>query len=164
MIDRLPPKSLDLTCYAQADADPMSAPPPSFSSFPPTFNSFPDVEAGPSKPKQELSATRRDEHHRANKSRDEDKATREKRKRDMSANDKDKGKKKSRRDRDTAREHAGDDRLSTSKESGLYSTATNSTFRLYYSDRKGDALNAKYGGPHKGDIPKHYLLASEHSH
>lgn len=142
----------------------MPAPPPSFSSFPPTFNSFPDAEAGPSKPKQESSATREDQHHRVSKSRNEDKATREKRKTDMSANDKDKGKKKSRRHRDANHEQSGDDRHLIRRESGLYSSTTDSASRLFYSDRKGDVLNVKYGGLHKGDIPKHHLLASEYSH
>ena len=32
---------------------------------------------------------------------------------------------------------------------------------LFYSDRRGDSLNVRFGGLHAGDIPKHYLVERE---
>ncbi len=32
------------------------------------------------------------------------------------------------------------------------------TWRLFYSDRRGDMLNIQFGGLHAGDVPRHHLV------
>ena len=88
------------------------------------------------------------------------KTRREKRKKDRSEGDRDK-RKKSHRHREGDEERYSVEHDIISRDSALYSASTSSGTRLFYPDKKGDVLNVKYGGLHKGDIPEYHLVASE---
>ena len=117
---------------------------PSFSSFPPSFNSFPDLdsEPGPSKSAQREGRSRdnkerKDKHKRRRKSRE-------------GSQHKHRG---SEEDRIFKEDEVQQDRLRDTEFLGGRP--------LYYSDRKGDILNIKYGGLYSGDIPRYHLVARE---
>ena len=42
--------------------------------------------------------------------------------------------------------------------SNLKTLDDESTWRLFYSDRRGDMLNIQFGGLHVGDVPKYHLV------
>lgn len=135
--------------------------PPSFSSFPPTFGSFPELEPGPSKSSGDsLSAKDKDKHKKTkSKSKREDRDGRERRRDDRDEDEGRRKKKPKRLDR-TQDEYLDAKRVSIPRES-VENLAADSATRSFYSDRKGDILNVKYGGLHAGDVPKYNLVASE---
>lgn len=140
----------------------MSASPPSFSSFPPVFSSFPDLEPGPSKPKPGPSTPPRKKHRgeSAGETKRADKGKHEKRTKEREG-ERSERKKKSRKRRGSSHTYSDEEGHSAAQGTALYSADSDSATRLFYSDRKGDILNVKYGNLHVGDVPKHYLLASE---
>lgn len=153
---------------------------PSFSSFP-AFNTFPDLDPGPS---TRTSTSKED------KRKDDDKRRHKKSKRDDGGleSDGDRKKKKhkhdkhrredraevrdkyKRRSRSPAR-HTGyggsDDERGKEVEDrkhrrGEPQVSDVKQGLVYFTDRKGDLLNVRYGGLHAGDIPKHRLVDSEY--
>lgn len=154
---------------------------PSFSSFP-AFNTFPDLDPGPStrtstskednlkeddkkrhkKSKRddgglEPDGDRKKKKHKHDKYRREDRAeVRDKHKRRSRSPARHKGYGGSDDERGKAEEdrmHSHDDPQLSGVKQGL----------VYFTDRKGDLLNVRYGGLHAGDIPKHRLVDSEYS-
>lgn len=126
----------------------MSAPP--FSSFP-AFNSFPVLDPGPSK---QVSASE-DTHKTETKDRKHDER--------RSRRD-DKGKRRhDDKSRQEKRERRKEEKYRASHEVTPAPTppASDAATRFFYSDRKGDKLNVKYGGLHAGDIPKYRLVGRE---
>ena len=123
---------------------------PSFSSFPPSFGSFPDPagEAGPSTAR-----------HGKDKRKTKDR--------------KDKKDKKDRdRHKHRDREHKHDKSRSGSETHGAkinedhddrveHDLPASGSRPLFYSDRKGDLLNVKYGGLHSGDVPRYRPVGRE---
>lgn len=111
---------------------------PSFSSFP----SF-DSDSGPRNPPSTSPSSSKPEigrHHRHKKDKD---------KRDKDKRDKKKDRSTDNRSiHDDERLKAEEDRKRTDEKP------------LYFSDRKGDNLNVRYGGLHAGDVPKYRLYAS----
>lgn len=107
---------------------------PSFASFP----SF-DPESGPSKPRStspSRSKSETDRHHRRKK---------DKNKKDKSKRDK--------KDRSADHSILDDERLKAEEDRKRAEKS------VYFSDRKGDSLNVRYGGLHAGDVPKYRLYA-----
>lgn len=125
----------------------MSAP---FSSFP-TFNSFPVLDPGSSKQVSTGEDTHKtktnDRKHDERRSRRDDKDKRR---------HEDKSRQETRERRTEGRSRASHEATPTSMPS-----ASDSATRFFYSDRKGDKLNVKYGGLHAGDIPKYRLVGRE---
>jgi hypothetical protein len=137
---------------------------PSFSSFPPTFSSFPDLdvtqgehseEASPQSKNKQLERKRKKEHRH--------------RKREHQVGD---GKKTDRRSEDnrSRSEHKKEDQSRERRHTDEYLKELEDARRekveddfrdmsrpLFYTDRKGDLLNVKYGRLHAGDIPKYNL-------
>lgn len=112
---------------------------PSFSSFPPSFASFPDIDPGPSKRPSGPSEQFDDK------------------KRKVTGKDKHK-KRRSDKDRHKSpTEHylADDEKLKAREDAKRVESEQSQ--RLFYSDRKGDALNVQYGGLHAGDVPKYHI-------
>ncbi|EGO05163.1 hypothetical protein SERLA73DRAFT_164712 [Serpula lacrymans var. lacrymans S7.3] len=129
---------------------------PSFSSFPPAFSSFPDLESGPS---ASSSHSREGPKQREKSKKDRSERERERRKREkhkhnrveVGTKQKDSGW-TSERVQEDERYKAEEDRRQRDDE------GQSSSLPLYFSDRKGDALNVQYGGLHAGDIPKYHLV------
>lgn len=112
----------------------------------PSFTSFPsfDTEPGPSKPRLKSpsrSKSETDRHHKHKK----DKDKKDKSKRDKKVHSADHS------IHDDERLKAEEDRKRTDEKP------------VYFSDRKGDNLNVRYGGLHAGDVPKYRLYAGAHA-
>ncbi len=118
---------------------------PSFSSFSPSFKSFPDLNAGSgneSKPpgddvKQRKKHKKRDRRDRVDST----------------------GHKRSKRHG----EGSNDQTVSVDYTGQFLEPEPLHSRPLFYSDRKGDLLNVKYGSLHAGDIPKYHLVGRKRS-
>lgn len=66
----------------------------------------------------------------------------------------DNGDRKSKRKRDKQREQSQYDQPAEAR-----IVANEQASKYFFSDRKGDALNIRYGGLHAGDVPKYHLVA-----
>ncbi|OCH96207.1 DUF1740-domain-containing protein [Obba rivulosa] len=139
---------------------------PSFSSFPPAFSSFPDIEPGPS---QRASTPQdRDRDSKKRKKDREEKQHREKIKEkphwprhDESDEDR-RYSEKHQRDKgygatDDERRKAKED-LSRTRLTDEYDARRATSPPLFYTDRKADFLNVRYGGLYAGDVPRHHLV------
>ncbi|TFK56970.1 DUF1740-domain-containing protein [Heliocybe sulcata] len=130
---------------------------PSFSSFPPSFSSFPDTEAGPSRVASST-ATKEDERERKPK----DKTHKDKQSK-KHGREKDKSRKhRSQRNVDRSWELSHDERVEN-KQDALSEGYSLGQVRsrsppLYVADKKGDPLNATYGGLHAGSVPKYHVV------
>src|ERR1700722_6037925 len=129
---------------------------------PPSFASFPDLDIGPSKPPNLLQPSRRNRGEK-NDGRKEGKGKERKRERhsrvDIDLLDE--------RDEEWLRDL--DDRMKSKddrrrKNDNDMNTSRTSSPPLFYSDRKGDPLNVRYGGLHTGDVPKYHLVDREWVH
>ncbi|EMD42012.1 hypothetical protein CERSUDRAFT_110552 [Gelatoporia subvermispora B] len=143
---------------------------PSFSSFPPTFSSFPDLEPGPSQrastPKDQdrhsrkLKKAKEEKQHR-DKTKDEQKSKHHRSRHESSDEDHRRPEKRRREQRyggsDDERRKAAED-LSQSRVADEYESRRATSPPLYYTDRKADSLNVRYGGLHAGDVPRHHLV------
>jgi hypothetical protein len=116
--------------------------PPSFSSFPPSFTSFPDLGPGPSTRTKHERGKDKVPHVNSIKSR-------EKRKEGK------RGRKGSSRDAHVTVDLSNDERVKAKEDAQFYDDGST---RPFYSDRKGDPLNIRYGGLHAGDVPKYRLV------
>jgi hypothetical protein len=131
---------------------------PSFSSFAPSFASFPDLDPGPSIPAESPTSPRRikvKKHERKKDRRIKDR----KRRRDEHQDACDFEKLGSGGDR-----VFDDERLKNKEDNDLRDSRRAGSPPLFYSDRKGDPLNVRYGGLHAGDVPKHHLVGRESFH
>ena len=162
---------------------------PSFSSFPPSFSSFPDIDPGPSsrpaRRDQEKDREREREkerkHHKRHK-RDDNAAGDEKRKKKRHKEDEHRegsagkgARRKSRsRSRSRSRTRHGrhmvedDERRKREEDRGnRRDDAERPSAReglVYFTDRKGDPLNVRYGGLYAGDVPRYRLVECELFH
>lgn len=110
--------------------------PPSFPSFPPSFASFPELDPGPSKRSKPES--------KGNKARGL-----------KSAKSRESNEKKRKHKDNLADVHAhpsDDERVKANKDVKFQDVDLT---RPFYSDRKGDPLNIRYGGLYAGDVPKY---------
>lgn len=133
----------------------------------PSFSSFPDLDLqeGPSIQKGALSTTVDHEGHRRRR-----KVT-EKKHKHLRDNDEEVKESKSSRkqDQDTSSsDHWRKDHL---REEAKQRQSTEdfhdflgAAHPLFFSDKKGDVLNVKFGGLHSGDIPKYDLIDRKHMH
>ncbi|KAI0673451.1 NRDE-2, necessary for RNA interference-domain-containing protein [Trametes maxima] len=147
---------------------------PSFPSFP-AFTTFPDLDPGPStRTSAALEDREKDKKHRRKDRRDDDHepdAERRKKKhrhdkppgREERSDDRHKHTRRSRshekrKDRgwgDDERKKAEEDRRNQHDESDIAAVKES---LVYFTDRKGDPLNVRYGSLHAGDVPKHRLV------
>ena len=102
----------------------------------PSFASFPDINS-------EESSSRNEPGHRR-----KDKDDKRKRKDDKHNHH------KGERDRKRHRPQTDD----VVKPSTMLAGSEGETWRLFYSDRRGDMLNIQFGGLHVGHIPKYHLV------
>ncbi|KAI0321133.1 NRDE-2, necessary for RNA interference-domain-containing protein [Amylostereum chailletii] len=148
---------------------------PSFSSFPPVFSSFPDLTStAPSSSHASINQeNRQDDTHKTYRGRRgrEDQGPSSKARSHSKEDQKKSGKthrsKTSRRNLDKYREDLfsrderlkeEEDRLRASK--GSVVSKLDPSKPLFYSDRRGDPLNTRYGGIHAGDVPRYTLVGS----
>ncbi|KAL6310050.1 DUF1740-domain-containing protein [Sparassis latifolia] len=147
---------------------------PSFSSFPPSFSSFPDLEAGTSKttsiPKdRDQDDKRRGKKREGRDTKSKDRDTKDKKRKHERHYQKERDKEESRsrqhsKDREQVYGGFNDERLKAaedSRELGRVDDAGSSGAMsppLYFTDRKGDALNVRFGGLHAGDIPRYTIV------
>ncbi|KAI0778496.1 DUF1740-domain-containing protein [Trametes elegans] len=144
---------------------------PSFSSFP-AFNSFPDLDPGPSTRPSTPSEKEKDRKHKKKSKREDGRYSDEERKKKKHKHDKhsrrdDKGEEHREKHRyrhpesktyggsDDERRKVEEDRRHGYAESELSSVKET---LVYYTDRKGDPLNVRYGGLHAGDVPRYRLV------
>ncbi|KAI0375320.1 DUF1740-domain-containing protein [Pilatotrama ljubarskyi] len=141
---------------------------PSFSSFP-SFTTFPDLDPGPSTRKSTPAEDKeKDKKHRKKNGRDDDQdsdgeRTKRKHKHDKHSrredeDDRDRHRHKSYGRSDDERRKAEEDRRYTHDDSEVSSLREGADRLLYFTDRKGDPLNVRYGGLHAGDVPKYKLV------
>jgi hypothetical protein len=114
----------------------------------PSFSSFPEFDSGPSNqrsPPRSQDDKRRKEGAKGDK---------DKRRRDKHRSD------KSRRQVDNTDESRGtvqdDERLKAEEHRQRKGTPA-----VFYTDRKGDRLNIRYGGLYAGDVPKYRLVGGK---
>ncbi|KAI0050675.1 DUF1740-domain-containing protein [Auriscalpium vulgare] len=131
---------------------------PSFSSFPPSFSSFPDLESSEPRSQSPAAVGRPARERESERSR--------------SRKDKDKERRKRKGDRHarvgdviSAREERvefDDERVKAQEDLQRRTTSTVEHHALeqpnFYSDRKGDPLNVRYGGPDAKDVPRYHLV------
>ncbi|KDQ63400.1 hypothetical protein JAAARDRAFT_147686 [Jaapia argillacea MUCL 33604] len=135
---------------------------PSFSSFPPSFGSFPDLGAAAGPSQQHDSRSDRDDKKKRDKTTRKGRKDGEDRGKERKGRDRNKGGEEDKRryqerNRDDERAKEGQDRKYRGDEDVIDNTGTSKP--LFYSDRKGDPLNVRYGGLHAGDIPKYHPVA-----
>lgn len=147
---------------------------PSFSSFPPSFASFPDIDPGPStRPDSRQGKVKEKEQGR--------KHDRKSRREDDRASDGEQKRKKRKHERHREREgskgvrhrsrsrsrtrhdqYGGDDderaKLEEDRRQRLEERPSGKEGLVYFTDRKGDPLNVRYGGLYAGDVPKYRLV------
>ena len=123
---------------------------PSFSSFP-SFGSFPDSEgdAGPSTTSRDKEASHQKRNRPKDSERNERKEGRKHRDREHKH---DKSHKSKAHNAETAEGRSRPEKVE------LPASTSRPTF---YSDRKGDTLNIKYGGLHAGDVPRYRPVGRE---
>ncbi|KAF8634417.1 hypothetical protein AX15_000868 [Amanita polypyramis BW_CC] len=124
---------------------------PSFSSFPPSFASFPDSPPGSSKVKptdDDSNVRGREKTERATDSNKEKKRRRDGRHKDR----------KHKREIEKRTVRLLENEETFDHGSKLSDNNDESTWRLFYSDRRGDMLNIQFGGLHVGDVPKYRLV------
>ncbi|KAH9847402.1 DUF1740-domain-containing protein [Lenzites betulinus] len=152
---------------------------PSFSSFP-AFNTFPDLDPGPSTrtptPAGDKDGSRGKKRHKKSKRDDVGKDSDADRKKKKHKHDKhrrddraeDRGQHRKHRSR-SPRGHKGyggsdDERRKVEEDRHHddpdFEVASVRERLVYYTDRKGDVLNVRYGGLHAGDVPKYRLVDS----
>ncbi|KAI0721328.1 NRDE-2, necessary for RNA interference-domain-containing protein [Cerioporus squamosus] len=158
---------------------------PSFSSFPPTFSSFPDLDPGPST--RPASSSRDDKESEKSKEKERRHHKKSKREADRdgdgdSERKKKKHKHREREDSTGARRRSRPRSRSRTRHDGHdydYTAIDDERRKLeedrrhreeetvrpsareglvYYTDRKGDPLNVRYGGLYAGDVPKYRLV------
>ncbi|KAI0652187.1 DUF1740-domain-containing protein [Trametes meyenii] len=149
---------------------------PSFPSFP-AFTTFPDLDPGPStrtsaapegkaKEKKHRKKYRQDEDHeldagRKKKKHRHDKPSEQEERTDGRHRHRRRSRSHERRKDygrgDDERKKAEEDRRNQHDESDLAGVRES---LVYFTDRKGDPLNVRYGGLHAGDVPKHRLVDS----
>jgi hypothetical protein len=132
---------------------------PSFSSFPPSFSSFPDLDLDPS-PSRPASVP-----PKSWRSGEDEKKKRVSHKNKLDKLDKGKDKnKKRKRDHNTEAINLDDEKLKAAEDTKRRDG--DDFHNIFYSDRKGDHLNVRYGGLHAGDVPKYHLVGrmSIHTH
>ncbi|KAI0830629.1 DUF1740-domain-containing protein [Trametes gibbosa] len=151
---------------------------PSFSSFP-AFNSFPDLDPGPSTrtptpAENKDSSSRGKKQHKKSKRVDvketgvERKTKKHDKHRRVDTGADDRGQHRRHRSR-SPRGHKGyggsdDERRKVEEDRRVndpdFEVASVRERLVYYTDRKGDTLNMRYGGLHAGDVPKYRLVDS----
>ncbi|KAH9944116.1 NRDE-2, necessary for RNA interference-domain-containing protein [Epithele typhae] len=155
---------------------------PSFSSFPPSFTSFPELDPGPSSRPSTTATDKAKERKQRKKDKlrnDQDVDRKHKKSKHSPEKDKEKGRvkgrekedKRSSRHRSRSNSLARNDQRDEERRQKVEEDrqvradhALESRERLvYFSDRKGDSLNAHYGGLHAGDVPKYRLVAGGRS-
>lgn len=152
---------------------------PSFSSFP-AFNTFPDLDPGPStRTSTSKEDKRKDDKKRHKKSKRDDggldsdgdrkkkKHRLDKHRREDKTEVRDKHKRRSRSPASHKGYGGSDDERGKEVEDRKYrqdgpQASSVKQGLVYFTDRKGDLLNVRYGGLHAGDIPKHRLVDSEY--
>ncbi|KAI0639721.1 DUF1740-domain-containing protein [Trametes polyzona] len=151
---------------------------PSFSSFP-AFTTFPDLDPGPStrtsqpaedkdkskdKDRKRYKKSRRDDDRESDDERRKRKHKHDKHKRDSDrTEDRDRDRRR-RRSRSPTRHKsygASDDERRKVEEDRRYKPIESEVTHIretlvYFTDRKGDPLNVRYGGLHAGDVPKYH--------
>jgi hypothetical protein len=125
----------------------------------PTFASFPYLDVGPSNDPAKVSRTsksRKDGKKRSKKGDEhKKKRTRHHRVESDPLNDFDGEKRPNLIDE---RQKAEEDRIYRNEDATI---GGDGALPLFYSDRRGDSLNVRFGGLHAGDVPKHFLVDRE---
>ncbi|KAI0067780.1 DUF1740-domain-containing protein [Artomyces pyxidatus] len=138
---------------------------PSFSSFPPSFSSFPDLAQDSTKPSASSSGAPRDSGARGNSRRSEkDSSQHRKRRKDKRVDEH--VDHPARHKRTTSSRHTSppfDDERTKAKEdlelrTGRPSEQSALDRPIFYSDKKGDPLNLRYGGLDTKEVPRYYLV------
>ena len=128
--------------------------PPSFSSFPPSFGSFPDVEDNTAREASSSSSQRK-----GLKEKDEA-SDRKKRKRNRRENHANQSQTFShgRNHNLKADNYALDDERIKAEEMSRMAKQQDVPRLAFFSDRKGDPLNAQYGGIYSKEVPRYHLV------
>ncbi|KAI0694871.1 NRDE-2, necessary for RNA interference-domain-containing protein [Cytidiella melzeri] len=132
---------------------------PSFSSFPPSFSSFPDLDASQASSSKTIpnpqSQRKKDDKHKR-------KGQKSKGEGDQEQSDERERAKHKKRVREPEQSHKTDEYLKELEDSRKRTVEPedfrNTSPPVFFSDRKGDMLNVKYGRLHAGDIPKYSLV------
>jgi hypothetical protein len=127
-------------------------------SAPPSFASFPDLDIGPSNPPnvpRNIGHRKGDKKHE--KKRDHDKGKKRKRPYDIDVENVDERHQVWHQNSDDERLKAEEDRQS----GHATTTGRSGSPLLFYTDRKGDPMNVRYGGLHAGDVSKYHLVDRE---
>jgi hypothetical protein len=133
---------------------------PSFSSFPPSFASFPDLDLEESRDHPQ--GQQKKGEHKEDKHQKDKKRKRDRHKDSVSHTKSAKQKDESILVLDDERLKAEEDRRRRDGEETIADIGPSGS-PLFYSDRKGDPLNIRYGGLHSGDVPKHHLVGRKSS-
>lgn len=140
---------------------------PSFSSFPPSFGSFPDLDSRPSQPEKSGQSQKDDKSKKAKRDKEGEKVKKQKRNhpRDWALGFEPSAPQSTLQNRplDDEQLKAEEDRKRRDGDGGegsIHAGRAESPL-LFYSDRKGDPLNLRYGGLYAGDIPKYRLVGRE---
>jgi hypothetical protein len=118
---------------------------PSFSSFP-TFDSIPEFDPDEQRSRSSPKLEGKDE--KRNRKGEKDKHKRDKRRSEKSIRPVDHSY--------LPRSTKDDESLKYEEDKQHKETST-----VFYSDRKGDHLNVRYGGLHAGDVPKYRLVGGK---
>lgn len=137
---------------------------PSFSSFPPSFSSFPDPDAGPSRAGSppDTKGDDRKSHPKVKKHKDKESSKSKRHEREKVSSHRHKSKPERKPDHSCDLEY--DERIKEGEDSRRKRGDPSQPSRassppLYFTDKKGDALNVTYGGLHTGSIPKYHVVA-----
>ena len=131
--------------------------PGSSTSLPPSFSSFPEFDLPQSKPPQ-ASPKPAPDHDKKKKRRQDGKERKHKRDKLRSSEPESSGRVMSSRcDEglyDDERLKAEEDR----RRKDAHESSSSSSQPLFYSDKKGDPLNVRYGGLSTSDVPRYHLV------
>jgi|SRR5882762_7004046 len=131
--------------------------PGSSSSFPPSFSSFPEFDIPQSKPPQ-ASPKPAPDHDKRKKRRQDGRERKHKRDKLRSPGPESSGRVMSSRYDEGLFD---DERLKAEEDRRLkdaHESPSSSSQPLFYSDKKGDPLNVRYGGLSTSDVPRYHLV------
>lgn len=145
-------------------ASPMPVP-PSFSSFPPSFSSFPDLGDSSRKGLESAASSTPPVQRRDSKDKQSDRKKRKRDRRDRGSNlgqiPSSKRRSRSQDSQDHGQVLHDDERIKAEEDSARRAGQRDDSQLVFFSDKKGDPLNAQYGGIYSRDIPKYHLAGCE---
>lgn len=141
--------------------------PPSFSSFPPSFSSFPDLgDSSRKDPETAASGTPAQRRDFKDKDKQSDRKKRNRDRRDKSSNlgQIPSGERRSGSlvSQDHGQVFHDDERIKAEEDSARRAGQQDNSQLVSFSDKKGDPLNAQYGGIYFRDVPKYHLAGCEY--